>query len=122
MEVDTIDALMAWCKQRDLGHICINWQPVLKTDTEKVMVRRVFHWAGMSSLLWMAGVWRLHRCGDRHFVPGRDYARYEVCGEELPDAGCYHKICRLCFKQGLPRDGSVSSDGSTEEDSDVSSE
>lgn len=60
----------------------------------------------------------LHRVGECHRQPGTHYARFEVLGDEPPEASKYHRACRNCFGKDA-----AMAEGSPEEESsqDVSS-
>ena len=61
----------------------------------------------------------LHRIGECHRVPGVHYVKYQVVGNDPPEAKEFHRSCRVCF----PRRSQIDEGGSDEspEDDELSS-
>ena len=66
---------------------------------------------------------RLHLGGACWRLPGKDYAVFVECGEDLPESSAFHAVCKQCFPLGVQSDvpdEDLSSSGSSktsEEDS-----
>ena len=66
---------------------------------------------------------RLHLGGACWRLPGKDYADFIECGEDLPESSAFHAVCKQCFPLGVQSDvldEELSSSGSSktsEEDS-----
>ena len=61
----------------------------------------------------------LHRVGECHRVPGVHYVKYQLVGNDPPDAKEFHRSCRACFPRGLHAEVEVSEE--SREDDEVSS-
>ena len=56
------------------------------------------------------GFKRLHRVGDCHLVPGKDYSCFETLGPAFPSTERFDAPCKWCFKGSVIHDAGSSSD------------
>ena len=47
---------------------------------------------------------RLHLGGACWRLPGKDYAVFVECGEDVPESSAFHAVCKQCFPRGVQRD------------------
>ena len=47
---------------------------------------------------------RLHLGGACWRLPGKDYAVFVDCGEDLPESSAFHAVCKQCFPRGVQSD------------------
>ena len=75
------------------------------------------------SIQGKSGFRRLHLVGACFRVPGVDYLRYELLGQDIPATSTYHASCRSCWPGGLPSDdGAISEETTSSASSSASGE
>ena len=72
--------------------------PPFDVPGEGVEVQSGLHTVSINT---KTGFRRLHQVGNCPLVPGADYACFEVCGEEAPEASAYDAHCKHCFGGGM---------------------